>query len=242
MNISRCDKKKTIFCMKTKKERRACYLAAIFLAGALLIVHICVPYARGESGRITEKAIYKPKKSWMNEIRNECSMCAEVFYSCYIRLIERYGAKNEALAFIKLLGEPGYMRAFKKAGPVDIAFVDFPFRANENNGCFLVNGKPGLINVDDLTEITEEMLKNSAEYAKLKKTYPDISLWIGERTGTGFVKAMGLGEGGVRFSLPYRLTEGCRACRDVGKAKIGFDFDAQGNFLGRKVIELKTVN
>lgn len=242
LNSTENGKKKPFFRQKKKKTGKNMVLARIVIAGIMLLLHTYPVSSRGETDSITEGAIYKPDTSRINGIRETCGKSKKDFYSCYIAFIQKDGATKEAIAFIKLLGEPGYMRDYKKAGAVGIAFVIFPFRANENNGCFLVNGNPPLINVDDMAEITSKMLQNDEEYLKLKKKYPDIALWMGDRTGTDFIRTVQLKKGGVRFSIPYRLTEGCRACEDVGEARIGLDFDARGNITGRTVLKVRAVN
>lgn len=233
--------KKRPFSLKKARAGEIISIAKIILAGTLLFIHIYPVSSRGESDSITERALYRPGISRINGIRATCEKGSEEFYSCYIASIKKDGATKEAIAFVKLLGEPGYMREFREAGPVDIAFVNFPFRANENQGCFLVNGNPRMVNVDDLAAITPRMLRNNAEYLKIKEKYPDVTIWIGDRTGTDFIRTVQLKGGGVRFTIPYRLTEGCRACEDVGKAKIGIDFDGSGNLIGRTAFEVRAV-
>lgn len=241
MNITARSQKTRTYRLSSKKKKKVIDLTGIVLTAALLLINVSTGFAGEGTDKITEKALYQPGVSQIDEIRDKCDKVQEDFYRCYEKSIQKAGATKEAAALTRLLGEPGYLRDFKKVGPVDIAFVNYPFRANENQGCFLVNGNPHMINVDDLAAITPEMLQKNREYMKLKNRYPEIGLWMGDRTGTGFIRTRRLKGGGARFSVPYRLTKGCRACEDVGKMWAGFYFDKMGNFIKREVIKVQAV-
>ncbi len=46
--------------------------------------------------------------------------------------------------------------------------------------------------------------------------------------------------GGQRFIVVYRLRDGCHACKTLGYARVGFDLDAGGKFLGTRVVDVRT--
>ena len=215
------------------------FRSPVFCIVAGLFLMLCAaPLFAGPP--ITEKAVFVPDGSLMDTVRKACSG-EEDFMSCYVRLFKNAGAPDDAVNFVKLTDEPGYLRKLKKVGPVDVAFADFPFRANENHGIFLVNGTPGIINVDDLSAINDAILKEDPGYAALKKKYPDIGLFMGERISENSISVERLKTGKLKFAVPYRLTTGCRACEDVGTARIGFYFDRKGTFEGRKLIDVRPV-
>ena len=188
---------------------------------------------------ITAAAIYQPAPAFLDEVRTQCGSGPDPFESCFYKMLGKAGATAAAADFARLIDEPGFMTKLKKVGPVDIAFAELPFRANENSGVYLVNGTPRVINVDDLSAITGPMLEKDPRYMALKKKYPDIGLFTGDRAPEGTVRVERLKAGKLRFTVPYRLTTGCRACEDVGTARIGFDFDRKGVFEGRKLIGIQ---
>jgi len=77
------------------------------------------------------------------------------------------GASEEAAQFTQLIQDGGYMSAFRPVGRVSIAAVNYPFRANENNGLYLVNGEPAAVDVDNMQRL---------QGIELKKRYPGGTL------------------------------------------------------------------
>lgn len=189
---------------------------------------------------ITAAAIYTPAPAFLDEVRTKCGSGPDPFDACFLKMLGKGGAPAAAVDFARLIDEPGFMTKFKKVGPVDIAFADLPFRANENSGVYLVNGKPAVINIDDLSAITGAMLEKDPGYTALKKKYPDIGLFIGDRR-PGSIRALRLKGGKLQFTALYRLTTGCRACEDIGEARLEFIFDSKGSFEGRKLLGVRPV-
>lgn len=147
------------------------------------------------------------------------------------------GASPDAIAFARSAADIGviYMRAFRKVGPVDLAYVEYAFRANELEGLFLVNGDPSLIDVDDEDLLPKARLQGNAAYAGLAGQYPNISLWPGDRFDTKLPTLADTGWGTQTFSVNYILRDGCHACAQIGTATVAFGFDAEGKFQGAKV-------
>lgn len=212
--------------------------ACCLIAGLFLILCSVPLFASGP--RIAAKAVFVPDPSLIDTVRATCAS-KEDLMSCYVGLIQKAGASDEAVNFIKLMDEPGYMTKLKKVGPVDIAFAEFPFRANENHGIFLVNGKPEIVNIDDLPVALSAMMRQDPNYQALKKKYPEIDLFMGERISENSISVERL-EGETRFTAAYRLTEGCRACKDVGQARFRFDFRNDGTFERKILLDVRTVN
>lgn len=65
-----------------------------------------------------------------------------------------------------------YPRGFRHLRPVDIAYVTYPFRANENDGVFLVNGAPVNIDVDNQGLLAQGKRTKNSAYATLGKAVP----------------------------------------------------------------------
>ncbi len=157
------------------------------------------------------------------------------FGECFVSQMQKAGAPEPALAFARRTGNQGYLRDFRDTGKVDIAHAEYPFRANENRVCFLVNGEPPMIDMDDLSLIRADALAENATYAALVKRFPNLSIFPGLRFGVTAPGAANLKNGGQRFMLDFLLRDGCHACAVVGSMKVAYDFDVNGKFIETKV-------
>ena len=183
------------------------------------------------------EAVWKPGPSSVQDIKAQCASNGPSFQDCFINAMGKAGASPQAVAFMRRT-DGAYLREFRRVGPVDIAYVTYPFRANENDGIFLVNGTPASVDVDNQQLLAmDELAKNSA-YAALAKQYPQISLWSGDRYRTDEPSVKDLPQQRRRFVVHYRLRNQCHACAVVGSARFGFDFDGSGKFLGTKLLQV----
>ncbi len=158
---------------------------------------------------------------------------------CFARAMQRSGASPEAVAFAHFISNEGYLHVFVPAGRVDVAFVTYPFRANENEGCLLVNGTPPRIDIDNLHDLPQTAMRHDPAYRALAASYPNVSIWPGDRTDRRTVIAGTTPDGGQRFLVEYMLLNGCHACARVGFPRFAFDFDADGKLLGINFVELR---
>lgn len=102
------------------------------------------------AGPVTAAALWEPGMSVLQGIKQECSLIGgAAFRDCFVQGMEKAGASLPALAFTRRLGDGVFLRKFRRVGPIGIAYVYYPFRANENQSALLVNGTPALIDVDD---------------------------------------------------------------------------------------------
>jgi hypothetical protein len=155
---------------------------------------------------------------------------------CFAQEMKKANATPAAVEFSKQLGEPGFVHDFKVGGPVDIAYVYYPYRANENQSCLIVNGAPSPIDVDNHTLVGADSLKHNSTHLSLAKTHKEISLWPGDRYGTETPDVeMGV-NAGVHIIVNYTLREQCHACEVLGHAWFSFDFNPKGKFEGAKLI------
>ncbi len=191
------------------------------------------------SEAIGPEAVWDSDERSQKKLHEECGSLAGPVDKCFISFMEKSGASPQAAAFARLLDRRGYLRGFRKAGPVDIAYVAYPFRANENYGYLLVNGDPTMIDVDNLNALPKKQLESDPKYMKLAAKFPDIAIWPGDRYSTEHPIMERLPDGGQRFVVEYRLTDFCHACEVVGKARFGFDFDPKGKFLGIKALQVE---
>jgi hypothetical protein len=153
--------------------------------------------------------------------------------------MRRAGASSEAVAFTRSINNEGYLHAFVATGRVDIAFVTYPFRANTNEACLLVNGDPPHVDVDNLPDLPQATMKRNKEFQKLADKYPNVSLWPGDRSDRRSVVAGNTPEGGQRFIAEYKLLNGCHACAQVGTVRFAFDFDTNGKLMSVTFVSLK---
>lgn len=187
--------------------------------------------------RISVSVIFAGDPKFVDAAKSTCEdFHSDKLQDCFAREMKKANATPEAVEFSKQLGEPGFVRDFKVAGAIAIAYVFYPYRANENQSCLIVNGNPEIIDVDNHKLVGAGALKSNAAYLTMERTHKDVSLWPGDRYGTETPDVeMGL-NAGAHIIVNYRLREQCHACAVLGHAWYSFDFDAKGNFAGTKLI------
>jgi|SRR5208282_1499986 len=156
---------------------------------------------------------------------------------CLIGQMSKAGAPAAALAFTRELykqshGEFGIMTGFQPQSPVAFAWVTYPLRANTNYGLVLVNGRPPLVNVEDLKLLDRKTMEQSPQFQDLKNQFPKVDLWPGDRDGKIWPNSQAGPSGGTQFVVSYPLINGCHACERAGLAIFTWNFDADGKFLG----------
>lgn len=230
---------------KRKHGIASCVSRAFRFGVALLCTSSCV-YAQQtakpptpSNARITASAVWNPPPDTVATIRTKCAEAGDPSHleNCFLGEMKSAGGSPEAIAFARSAADIGviYMRAFRKVGPVDVAYVEYAFRANELEGVFLVNGDPSLIDVDDEDLLPKARLQGNSAYAGLAGQYPNISIWPGDRFDTKLPTLVDTGWGTQTFSVNYILRDGCHACAQIGTATVAFGFDAEGQFQGARV-------
>jgi predicted secreted protein len=199
--------------------------------------------SRPANVRITEAAVWTPAPDTLAAIRAKCADAGDPsrLEICFLGEMKANGASPEAVAFSRSAADIGviYMRAFRKVGPVDIAYVQYAFRANELDGVFLVNGDPSPIDVDDDDVLPKARLEGNSAYTELAGQYPNVSIWPGDRFDTKLPALVDTGWGTQTFAVDYILRDGCHACATIGTATVDFVFDTDGKFQGAKVTTVK---
>ena len=187
---------------------------------------------------VTAAAVWNPSVETLSEIRKKCGEADPTHIErCFLDEMKTAGASPEALAFAESLASTGviYMREFRRVERVDIAYVEYAFRANELEGVLLVNGKPSPIDVDDDSFTPDAELRKNSAFAALAEQYPHISVWPGDRSDSKLPAVTSTGWGTQTFLVQYKLRDGCHACAEIGTATVAFNFDTQGNFQGAKL-------
>ncbi len=229
------------------------YLRGIFPATRyvpiLLLVAACINITNAQVlpqhsviSRIDSQAVWHPPKDFKQKMDTECAkLSGHEFQACFISLIRKLGASDEALRFISMTDTTGYLRYYRKTGNVDVAYVFYPFRANENSGVILVNGTPGMVDVDDLSLLDLPALKRDSCYLKIVGKFPDAALWPDDRYSLKKPESETLEDGAQRFFVSYRLQNGCHACELIGSVVFAFEFDRDGKFTGTRLIKVTSL-
>jgi hypothetical protein len=152
------------------------------------------------------------------------------FGECLVEQMAKQ-APAPAVAFAHALHDEGWMRDFRRAGRVDIAYVLYPFRANENQGWLLVNGSPSLLDVDDFKRLPKAEMKSDLAWGRLIAQKPNAALFPGDRSGTIHPVAIVYPDGAQAVVVDYKVTDGCHACAVLGWVYFGFEFNPKGRFV-----------
>jgi predicted secreted protein len=188
--------------------------------------------------KISKESVWRLGQGAMDAIRIKCgSLTGIQLDECFISSMESSSASPQALAFTRTTGGATYIRDYRDmGGKVNVAYIHYPFRANDNYGCYLVNGDPTLVDVDDQKYQPRDDLRKDPAYASLAKKYPNISLWPGNRSSINYPLLNKLPGNGQRFVVRYLLSNGCHTCQRLGNVWFAFDFDAMGKFVGTKLM------
>jgi predicted secreted protein len=223
--------------------RRGLLLVAI-LCGAcsLIVTRLTAAQAPTPYSIVGPEAAWNPAPETIAGIRSKCGAGDPAKISdCFYKEMQSAGASPEAVAFAKSFASRGigWMRAFRETGRVDIAYVEYAFRANEMDGILLVNGIPPMLDVDDPKFLSQEDLKKSADYNALLQKYPNCSVWPGDRYHTDTPSPESSTKNGQDFKFKYILLNGCHACARIGEAIVSFHFDSDGHFQGTVVLAIR---
>jgi hypothetical protein len=194
-------------------------------------------------GKIGASAVWKMPDAFRTMILKKCGDATQPpsFADCFISQMQQGGAPADAVAFTRELykasgGDVGIMYGFHKVGPVDIAWVNYPLRANTNDGLLFVNGQPRILNVEDLKLLDQTDMQQDPQFQNTKAQFSNVAVWPGDRDGTTWPNSQAGPNGGVQFTVGYPLINGCHACERVGNAMFNWNFGPQGKFLGTTFI------
>jgi hypothetical protein len=193
-------------------------------------------HAAAVQAPVTAAAVWRPDTGFAARFHARCGgRGGAEFAACFAGAMKEAGASPAALAFTGRLGNEGYLEALAPStGPVAVAHVFYPFRANENAAWLLVNGTPAMIDIDDRHYLPLSEMRRSPAYAAIRRRYPKVAFWPGERSAAGPDAA----PNGLRFVVGYMLRDFCHACAVVGRVRFAFAFDRAGKFLGTRLVSV----
>lgn len=207
------------------------------LAFLAVILFATFVYAQSDLPPITSAAVWQMPGDFLTSAHTACDKVTPSmkFASCVIDQMPKAGAPAEVVAFSRELykqtgGEFGFMGGFNKVGPVDIAWVQYPLRSS--NGLLLVNGKPRIINAEDLKLLDEKTMQQSFQFQDLQNQFPKVGLWPGDRDGKTWPNSQTGNKGGLQFIIGYPLRNGCQTCAHAGFALFTWNFNPGGRFMG----------
>src|ERR1700722_4082767 len=223
-----------------KTVQRTFSFVSIFLFFFVAPAHPQTPIKHPADGKppLTESAVWNPSADVLAGIGTKCGGGDPTpIENCFLDEMKSAGASPEAVAFAKSLASSGviYLRAFRKVARVDVAYIQYAFRANELEGVLLVNGDPSPIDVDDESQYPTAELQKYPPYAAIANKYPNVSIWPADRTNPQLPKLDATGWGSQSFQVNYILRDGCHACAQIGTATFAFPFDDHGKFQGARV-------
>jgi len=186
------------------------------------------------AAEIGPDSVWQPLMGVSAQFRDECKMKpVPDVRACLRGFMERAGAKPPALELSRRLDGEGWAREFRELGRVDAVLVRYPFRANANDGVLLVNGTPELVDVASAAAL--KPLEDDARLAALRRGHPDAALWASDPGAPDAEERPGGGQRFV-FSFPVRT---CHACADLAETRVAYDFNADGLFLGTRLLTVE---
>jgi hypothetical protein len=140
-------------------------------------------------------------------------------------------ASPQAVDFFRLTG--WFLSDIQELGRVDLGSVVNPWRANDNVQRALLNGTPLVVYPE--TEAQPVAIQLDPNYETLVDSFPDLLLWPGDNVFEALTTSE---QGGQRFVLQFSLVDGCHACGTGYFARVAFDFDTDGTYLGPRFMAL----
>ncbi len=170
--------------------------------------------------------------------KDETNQCMQAtnpddYQSCILTDMQKHNASVQAVAFNKY--SRGWIKDFKTNGKLTVIYATIP-GADYSDGYFIINDQGAIINVDDYAILSQIDITKNAHYKEIIQHYPSASLWPGNHQS--FPDVTTSPENSPRFVFTYSLLNGCHACEIAGTAKIGFDFDNDGEFINAQLIDL----
>jgi hypothetical protein len=199
------------------------------------------------AAKYAASAIWPLTQDFLKSAHAACDSDTAKMADCFIKEMTKAGAPADAVTFAQNLygqtGQFGVLGAIKEYGPVALAWVVFPLRANNNDALLIVNGKPPFLDLDDMHELDREALKKDPIFLQWKANAPQLDVWPAERSaGAPLVEHPriwpGAKPGDFQFVYSYPLLNGCATCAQTGFANYLWNFDSKGNFLGTKLLSV----
>ena len=151
---------------------------------------------------------------------------------CLVKAMLAGGASDDAVTAAEQLssaGELAHVVAWHDQDGVGVATVNYPFRANTNEGTRLIDASGKRIDVDNVQ--LDDTLRADPAVQALLATDPQATPFAPAQAACTAPRD----GGGVRLLYRTPLRE-CHACPDLGSVQMGYDFDAKRNFIAQQLV------
>ncbi|WP_338492941.1 hypothetical protein VRB95_06765 [Erwinia aphidicola] len=151
--------------------------------------------------------------------------------NCLINEIKKNGT-SEALKSVQYLAEndeTGYVAKFTKEGPIGIAVIEYPFRANTNSGILLIPSIGEPIDIEDF----QDRIKTDSTWLVFEKQHPDSAPW-----SPATLEKKEQRDNGINLIFSYSI-KNCHACDDIGSLYVSYNFTNDGKYLNYNVVNAK---
>lgn len=162
---------------------------------------------------------------------------------CLLEKMREHGASTNAIAFTKWYyetpyGDSAYITALAKPqyGPVQLASIFYPGRANNNDAYLFVNGtNPRIADPSVIFAPAGQLWKHDAGYQSIVSAHPHALVY----PALSFVGLAKRDGGGQRFTLAAPILDGCHACARLGTVDIAYDFGSLGAPKGAFIVAVR---
>ncbi|PHV35823.1 hypothetical protein [Janthinobacterium sp. BJB304] len=184
-----------------------------------------------ETGPIDARVVWQERS--LSACRSEQSPTAPDV--CLLRTMQRSGARPQAIAAAKMLvkaNKAGFISAWRPLGKAALATVNYPFRANTNEGSLLIGSDGAAIDVDE--DSVREEDRATPAWRAFAAAHPDsVPFALAD-----FIGSTATADGGqsVLFSTPL-IT--CHACAEDGALLVAYTIDKAGIVRERKLLTIK---
>jgi len=164
-------------------SRTACVVACIIGSSTFALS------APKPGTKVGASSVWQLPDQFVTGAHRACDKSAPAsFAECVISQMAKGGASADAVSFTRELykqsgGDVGIMTGFQAVGPVDFAWISYPLLANTNYGLLLVNGKPLIVNVENLALLDRKTMQQTPQFKDLKAQFPQVDVWPGDRDG-----------------------------------------------------------
>ncbi|MEZ3498450.1 hypothetical protein HP564_02675 [Pantoea sp. KPR_PJ] len=183
-----------------------------------------------------ENAVKEPASAFINDKavwKGNLDNCfaATSDNSCLTDEVKKSGSPEalKSVQYIAKQGETGYVAKFTKEGPIGVAVIEYPFRANNNSGTLLIPSTGNPVDVEDF----QDKIKANPAWLAFEKQHPDSTAW-----SPATLEKMSQTDNGISLTFSYPV-KSCHACDDTGAIYISYDFTRNGNYLGHKVTDIQ---
>ncbi len=157
--------------------------------------------------------------------------CTAPMADCVRAIMQDSNASAQAIDFFRFTGY--FLSDIQEMGRVDLGTIVEPWRANDNVQYALLNGTPLVVYPE--TEALSVSIEVDPNHDALAASFPDLALSPGDNVFEALTTS---DSGGQRFVLQFSLVDGCHACGTGYSARVAFDFDTDGTYMGPRFVAL----